>query len=339
MENNLEITIGIPVYHVEKYIEKSLKSALNQDFKLPYEIIVVDDRGTDGSMELVKQIVESHERGNIVRVIQHENNKGLGEARNTIINNAKGKYLFFLDSDDWMMENALAVLYKVAEESQSEITCGSTLQEMEATGKQSVYFQYADAVYEHEAVGAWMIAHGIWIATTAWNKLYRMDFIRKYDIHTIHRITEDQWLSYTSWLYARKIALVSQITMCYNIRESSIMYSIHGRQGSEDTIIICCEIINKLFHLIQEKFQKVSGAYDLYYKAIRANMAILQSSLYSDEQLVRMSVLLRHVAIRVPSMFALCQRRNRFIYLCSKIYDRAFTFCSYDRLYCKWFSK
>ena len=45
MENNLEITIGIPVYHVEKYIEKSLKSALNQDFKLPYEIIVVDDRG------------------------------------------------------------------------------------------------------------------------------------------------------------------------------------------------------------------------------------------------------------------------------------------------------
>ena len=43
MENNLEITIGIPVYHVEKYIEKSLKSALNQDFKLPYEIIVVDE--------------------------------------------------------------------------------------------------------------------------------------------------------------------------------------------------------------------------------------------------------------------------------------------------------
>lgn len=95
MENNLEITIGIPVYHVEKYIEKSLKSALNQDFKLPYEIIVVDDRGTDGSMELVKQIVESHERGEIVRIIRHEENKGLGEARNTIIRNAKGKYLFF----------------------------------------------------------------------------------------------------------------------------------------------------------------------------------------------------------------------------------------------------
>ena len=124
MEKHIKISIGIPVYNVEKYIEKSLTSALEQDFSLPYEIIVVDDRGTDGSMGIVKRIVESHERGNIVRVIQHENNKGLGEARNTIINNAKGKYLFFLDSDDWMMENALAVLYKVAEESQSEITCG-----------------------------------------------------------------------------------------------------------------------------------------------------------------------------------------------------------------------
>ena len=337
MENNLEITIGIPVYHVEKYIEKSLLSALEQDFSLPYEIIVVDDRGTDGSMGLVKRIVESHDRGHIVRIIQHENNKGLGEARNTIINNAKGKYLFFLDSDDWMMENALSVLYKVAEESQAEITCGSTLQEMEATGKQSVYFQYADGAYEHEAVGAWMIAHGIWIATTAWNKLYRMDFIRKYNIRTIHRITEDQWLSYTSWLYGHKIAIVSKFTMCYNIRKSSIMTSIHGRQGTDETIDICCEIINKLFSLIQEQFQKVSGAYDLYYKAIRANMAILQSSIYSDEQLARMTVLLKHVVIRVPSMFSLLLWRNRFIYLCSKIYNSTFSFWHYDRLYSEWF--
>lgn len=339
MADEIQVTIGIPVYNVEKYIEKSLLSALGQNFPLPYEIIVVDDKGTDGSMGVVKRIIESHERGNIVRVIQHENNKGLGEARNTIINNAIGKYLFFLDSDDWMMENALSILYKVAEESQAEITCGSTLQEMEATGKQSVYFQYADGIYEHEAAGAWMIAHGVWIATTAWNKLYRMDFIRKYNIHTIHKITEDQWLSYTSWLYGHKIAIVSKFTMCYNIRNSSIMTSIHGRQGTDETIDICCDIVNRLYNLIHKDFPKIDGVYDLYYKAIRANMAILQSSMYDEEQLVRISVLLRHVVIRVPSMFALCQRRNRFIYLCSKLYDKTFTFCSYDRLYRKLFSK
>ena len=253
MENNLEITIGIPVYHVEKYIEKSLKSALNQDFKLPYEIIVVDDRGTDGSMELVKQIVESHERGEIVRIIRHEENKGLGEARNTIIRNAKGKYLYFLDSDDWMFDNALSVLYEEAEKSQAEITCGSTQQKMELTGKQAIYFQYAGGVYEHEAVGAWMIAHGIWIATTAWNKLYRMDFIRKYDIHTIHRICEDQWFSYMSWLYAKKIALLSEVTLCYNIRTASIMTSMYGKKGTDESARTCCDIINRLRKIIKEQ--------------------------------------------------------------------------------------
>lgn len=339
MAAEIQVTIGIPVYNVEKYIEKSLTSALVQDFSFPYEIIVVDDRGNDGSMNIVKQVVESHKRGHIVRIIQHEENKGLGEARNTIINNAKGKYLFFLDSDDWMMENALSVLYKVAEESQAEITCGSTLQEMEATGKQSVYFQYADGAYEHEAVGAWMIAHGIWIATTAWNKLYRMDFLRKYDIHTIHKITEDQWLSYTSWLYGHKIAIVSKFTMCYNIRNSSIMTSIHGRQGSDETIDICCDIVNRLYNLIHKDFPKTDGVYDLYYKAIRANMAILQSSLYDEKQLTNMATSLKHVTTRVPSVLSLQLWRNRFIYLCSKIYDNTFSFCHYDRLYSKLFSK
>lgn len=339
MEKHIKISIGIPVYNVEKYIEKSLTSALEQDFSLPYEIIVVDDRGTDGSMGIVKRIVESHERGNIVRVIQHENNKGLGEARNTIINNAKGKYLFFLDSDDWMMENALAVLYKVAEESQSEIACGSTLQEMEATGKQSVYFQYTDAVYEHEAVGAWMIAHGIWIATTAWNKLYRIDFLRKYDIRTIHRICEDQWFSYMSWLYAKKIALLSEVTLCYNIRTASIMTSMYGKKGTDESARTCCDIINGLRKIIKEQFPNTFGAYDLYYKAIKANLNILLCSVYSEQQKRYIALQLKNAVKDVPSICSLHTTRYRFIYLCSLIFDNMFSFYRYDKWYSIMFGK
>lgn len=89
------ITIAIPVYNVEKYIEKSLLSALNQDFAFPYEILIIDDCGSDKSMQIVNRILNEHERGRYARIIRHSTNLGLGPARNTAIENASGKYLFF----------------------------------------------------------------------------------------------------------------------------------------------------------------------------------------------------------------------------------------------------
>ena len=118
----IDITIAIPVYNVEKYVEKSLLSALNQDFSGSYEILVVDDKGTDKSMDIVRRVIENHKKGNIVRIVEHSENKGLGPARNTAINEAKGKYLFFLDSDDWITENCLTVLYGKAIETNAQVT-------------------------------------------------------------------------------------------------------------------------------------------------------------------------------------------------------------------------
>lgn len=335
----IQITIGIPVYNVEKYIEKSLSSALDQTFSLPYEIIVVDDRGNDSSMEIVQKVIGSHQRGSIVHIIQHPENKGLGAARNTIIENAQGKYLFFLDSDDWMTTDCLEKLYAAAEREQAEIVCGSAMQEVEATQKQAVYFQYEDGVYEHEAVGAWLLSKNIQVATTAWNKLYRMDFIRKYNIHTIHRVFEDQWLSYTAWLYAHKMVLLSDLTIFYNIRMSSIMTSGYGKKGTDESARCCCEIVNKLRALIDEQFHNSVGAYDLYYKAIKSNLDILSSSVYTDAQLAYIHEELGGAATKVPSVNFLHTARHRFIYLCSKIYKTAFSFYHYDDIYTRLFDR
>ena len=339
MNTPIQITVGIPVYNVEKYIEKSLRSVLDQTFNLPYEIIVVDDRGNDRSMEIVKRVISSHQRGHVARIIQHEENKGLGEARNTIIRNAQGKYLFYLDSDDWITADCLEKLYASAEREQAEIVCGSAMQEVEATKKQSVYFQYADGVYEHEAVGAWLLSKNIQVATTAWNKLYRMDFIRKYDIRTIHRVFEDQWFSYTSWLYAHKIVLLSDLTLFYNIRMSSIMTSGYGKKGNGEAVSCCCEIVNKLCSLIDSQFRNTIGAYDLYYRAIKSNLDILSSSVYSDVQLAYIRKELGRAATRVPSIKSLYTARHRFVYFCSRIYETAFSFYHYDNAYTKLFGK
>lgn len=96
---NYKVTLAMPVYNVEKYVERALLSALNQTFD-SIEFLIVDDKGTDRSMEIVSEIVSTHPRGKDVRIIDHVVNQGTGATKNSAIREAKGEYLFFMDSDD-----------------------------------------------------------------------------------------------------------------------------------------------------------------------------------------------------------------------------------------------
>ena len=97
--NMYEVTLIIPVYNVANYIRDSLLSALAQTFE-SIEYIVVDDCGTDDSLEIVKSILSSHQRAKDVFIYRHNCNKGLSAARNTGLEKAHGKFVYFIDSDD-----------------------------------------------------------------------------------------------------------------------------------------------------------------------------------------------------------------------------------------------
>ena len=112
--HGITVTIGFPVYNVEQFVEKSLLSALNQDFSYDYEIIVVDDCGKDHSMRIVNNIKECHPKGHIINIIRQTQNKGVAEARNAVIRQAAGKYIFFLDSDDYISKGCLTTLYNLS---------------------------------------------------------------------------------------------------------------------------------------------------------------------------------------------------------------------------------
>lgn len=333
--DELQVTIGIPVCQVEKYVRKSLLSALAQDFPYPFEILVVDDRGTDRSMDIVSEVAAQHPSGDRVRIVQHDRNLGLGEARNTIIRNAKGKYLYFLDSDDWIYPNALSVLYAKAEDTQAEITCASSVSEEEKTGEQTIYCQYKDDTYEHEAVGVWMCLQNIKMALMVWNNLYRMDFLRKNDIHAIHHVYEDHWFTHSAWLYAKKMSMVSTVTLCYNIREGSIMTSMLGKKATDEAAEELCDDIVQIWELIENKFRQVEGVYDFYYSAIMDVLICIVASYYTEEQVRYIKQSLRNMARKVPSVRSLQSTRNRFIYLCSCLYDNGYSFYHYDALYTK----
>ena len=111
------VSVIIPVYNVEKYIEKCVTSVLEQTFD-DFEIIVVIDGSTDGSEAKARKLQEENP-GKII--IINQENKGLGGARNTGIINARGEYLLFVDSDDYIEKNLLADATKIIKSENSDV--------------------------------------------------------------------------------------------------------------------------------------------------------------------------------------------------------------------------
>lgn len=131
-----EISIIIPVYNVEKYLDECINSAVNQTFD-DIEIICVNDGSTDGSLEIIEKHASKDKR---IRIISQEH-KGVGSARNAGLDAAKGKYVYFMDSDDYVELNALKELHDLIEEKSCDLIIFKTYNFLENT-KEYIYEDY-----------------------------------------------------------------------------------------------------------------------------------------------------------------------------------------------------
>ena len=130
---NTTISVIVPVYNVSPYLQRCFNSIINQTYS-DLEIILVDDGSTDGSGELCDRLAEQDDR---VRVF-HKPNGGLGSARNVGIQAAKGNYLGFVDSDDWIEPTMYATILKLMQENRAQIgACG--IRRVTESGDSSFY--------------------------------------------------------------------------------------------------------------------------------------------------------------------------------------------------------
>lgn len=107
--NSLLLTIVIPVYNVSQYVEKCVRSCYKQNVSnSKFEIIIINDGSTDDSLEICEKLKKEYRELKIIS----QKNKGLSGARNTGLRNANGKYVWFVDSDDWIEEDCLTVLFE-----------------------------------------------------------------------------------------------------------------------------------------------------------------------------------------------------------------------------------
>ncbi len=110
------ISVISPVYKVEKEIRKCLETLQNQTFT-DFEVLCVDDCGNDGSAAIVEEFARKDKR---FKLLRHEKNRGVSAARNTALDAAVGKYIVFVDPDDWVELNALEVIYNAFEQSKQD---------------------------------------------------------------------------------------------------------------------------------------------------------------------------------------------------------------------------
>lgn len=221
---NYEVTIGIPVYNVERYIRLTMDSALAQTFQ-SIEFLVLDDCGTDSSMDIVREYQQNHPRGKDIRIVRQPQNGGLGRARNRIIEEAQGKYLYHLDADDAIAPNTIQLLYDNVQRYDADIVYGSykRIEQFDGETKETEHrypsvqflkaYEFADRVYSD---------YGFLQANT-WNFLIKRDIYLKNNIrHKAVNYWEDFSTTIDLPTYVTRAVLLPDITYYYYCRYGSL---------------------------------------------------------------------------------------------------------------------
>lgn len=178
MSNPL-ISVIMPVYNVEKYLEQSINSVLNQTYK-NFELILVDDKATDGSPEICDKFVKLDQR---IQVIHKLQNEGLGFARNTGLDSAKGEYILFIDSDDYIDAETLSKAISNLTPQTEVLVFGINrfYEDKDGGVKKHELLTPAKASTSSSAEVADIFAalNKVKVFPFAWNKLYKACFIKE----------------------------------------------------------------------------------------------------------------------------------------------------------------
>ena len=237
------ISVILPIYHVENYIVKCLDSLINQTYK-DIEIICVNDCTQDNSITIVKEYQKKDSR---IHLINHEENLGLGGARNTGIHAAKGDYLVFIDSDDYLAPTMLENLYKALILSNSDAAVCAVMLDFETdhTHREHTGFHYDILVpnQKYDLSEDKEILTDMW--PSAWNKLYKASIVKKHNILFKEKILyEDHTFFYEYFSHCSSFIYVPEPLYFYRQqRPKSITTQSVGREKEIFTILKYIKVI------------------------------------------------------------------------------------------------
>ncbi|MCB2293950.1 glycosyltransferase [Clostridium algoriphilum] len=222
----MKLSIIIPAYNVEKYIKKTINSLIAQT-KKGFEIIIVDDGSTDNTLKVISECIEENNL-DYCKVIQKANG-GVSTARNEGIEAAKGKYIMFLDGDDYVDKDTVEHIYKNIDEVGKDVLfwgCnivdenGSVLQNYS-----DVYKLKQKNMTGTEALNNMINYKNMWLYTGS--AVYRKEFLSLYNLRYKEGCAngEDQEFTIKSLSRAKTVAFIDKTLTCYVMRGTSISNS------------------------------------------------------------------------------------------------------------------
>ena len=214
-----EISVIVPIYKVEKYIDQCIQSILEQTFS-DYEVILVDDGSPDNCGRICDEYAKRDKRVHVI----HQKNGGISAARNAGLNrffcNVDNKYVTFIDSDDWISAYYFEQLYTTAIMTDADIvSCDySSKQLVENNGKTNSdnirIFSGKNALIERYKGNAQ-------IRVSSWGKLYRRNLLEGLSFPE-GKIHEDQWFSTMAYYFANRTVFLNDKLYFYRLRNDSI---------------------------------------------------------------------------------------------------------------------
>lgn len=274
------ISVIIPMYNVEKYLNDCILSVLNQSYQ-NFEIICIDDCSSDSSVDIIRRYMKFDER---IKLFQNETNKGQGFSRNVGLSHAEGDYVFFLDADDWIDLNTFEILHNFANENSLDVLIFKLINyydESNDFGLENYYSMHYMDKYLLKIFNQYDLnKHTIFaLPNGPCNKLYSKEFLDKNGIRFPNErlIQEDTPFFFECMIKANKVSIIDNYFYNRRRRDSSTMTLTNKRlfDNLEISRIILnifldnldiyehykSEIFNYLFHALKLKYELIDDEF------------------------------------------------------------------------------
>lgn len=270
--DNKKLTVIIPVFNTDKYLERCLESVINQSYK-NLEIIIINDGSTDNS----HSIIDRYCGNNNITYIPLKKNCGLGNARNIGLDNATGEYVAFVDSDDWVDSNFYYTLIKYIEKYSLDIAVAGIINEYDDRKAFTYRYKYP---FNNQITGKFALNllikstnQDIYITPIVNNKVYKRDIIEHYNLRFLNdNYNEDDIFSFQLFNVIQSVGVIKDTYYHYYQRATSITGQFKQKH-IDDLIFAYKYLINELKY---DKFDKnvlsffdrnLSFVFDLLFKS------------------------------------------------------------------------
>ena len=302
------ISIIMPTYNYEKYILKSITSVVSQTIFDEIELIIVDNGSTDHSLQIIQDFTNRYEN---IKVIT-EKNKGVSTARNTGLKYSTGKYIGFIDADDWIDNEYYATLLKIAYKYNADIVS------VDSNVKDNLYqeTQYNRKEALQKALTEEIDVH-------VWSKLFRHDIIKNINFDETITIGEDRLFNLYAIAKSENIVILEYNGYHHLIHKNSAMGNIDKRMIDDNL-----NVSNKIIEFIQNECAELIKYAECAQISMKCRVIsdILTAKLHKDDKMLYSQLYRDIMHYKITEMIKYSTKKHFLAILIIKFDPRVYKF-------------